>query len=133
MHLSSSNWKRHLDCQNMLIKLLYVYLCLSSGNLHFLSKGFLFFLFPCSLYILIWLQLCYMLWNMVSYTERVTQAKGIWEQDPKVIHSRNVKWIRLHNEELHSLYYWPNAVSVIKSRSLKWAGHVARMEKEPIF
>ena len=32
---------------------------------------------------------------------------------------------RLHNEELHSLYILPNIVRVIKSRKLRWAGHVA--------
>ena len=36
---------------------------------------------------------------------------------------------RLQNEELHSLYRSPNIVRVIKSRRLKWAGHVARMEE----
>ena len=41
----------------------------------------------------------------------------------------NGEWRRLHNEELHSLYCSPNIVSVIKSRRLRWAGHVARMEK----
>ena len=35
----------------------------------------------------------------------------------------------LHNEELHSLYRSPNIVRVIKSRRLRWAGHVARMEE----
>ena len=39
-------------------------------------------------------------------------------------------WRRLHNEELHSLYRSPNIVRMIKSRRLRWAGHVARM-KEP--
>jgi len=33
----------------------------------------------------------------------------------------------LYNEELHSLYRSPNTVRVIKSRRLKWVGHVARM------
>ena len=41
----------------------------------------------------------------------------------------NGEWRRLHNEELHSLYRPPNIVRVIKSRRLKWAGHVARMEE----
>ena len=41
----------------------------------------------------------------------------------------NGEWRRLHNEELHSLYRSPNIVSVIKSRRLRWAGHVARMEE----
>jgi hypothetical protein len=36
---------------------------------------------------------------------------------------------RLQNEELYSLYRSPNIVRVIKSRSLRWAGHVARMEE----
>ena len=36
----------------------------------------------------------------------------------------------LSNEELHSPYHSPNIVSVIKSRSLRWARHVARMEKK---
>ena len=40
----------------------------------------------------------------------------------------NGEWRRLHNEELHNLYRSPNIVSVIKSRRLRWAGHVARME-----
>jgi hypothetical protein len=39
----------------------------------------------------------------------------------------NGKWRRLHNEVLHSLYRLPNIVKVIKSRSLRWAGHLARM------
>ena len=36
---------------------------------------------------------------------------------------------QLHNEELHSLYRSPNIVRVIKSRRLRWAGHVAKMEE----
>ena len=39
------------------------------------------------------------------------------------------EWRRLHNEELHSLYRSSNIVRVIKSRRLRWAGHVARMEE----
>ena len=39
------------------------------------------------------------------------------------------EWRRLHNEELHSLYRSANIVRVIKSRRLRWAGHVARMEE----
>ena len=41
----------------------------------------------------------------------------------------NGEWVRLHNEELHSLYRSPNIDRVIKSRKLRWAGHVARMEE----
>ena len=35
----------------------------------------------------------------------------------------------LHNVELNDLYSSPNIVRVIKSRRLRWAGHVARMEE----
>jgi hypothetical protein len=35
-------------------------------------------------------------------------------------------WIKWHYE-LHSLYYSPNIVRVIKSRRMRWVGHVARM------
>jgi hypothetical protein len=36
-------------------------------------------------------------------------------------------WGKLHNDELHSLYSSPNIVRVIKSRRMRWSGHVARM------
>jgi hypothetical protein len=36
-------------------------------------------------------------------------------------------WRKLHNDELHNLYSSPNIVRVIKARSLRWVGHVARM------
>jgi hypothetical protein len=36
---------------------------------------------------------------------------------------------KLHNEELNDLYYSPSINRVIKSRRMKWAGHVARMAK----
>jgi hypothetical protein len=42
-------------------------------------------------------------------------------------------WRKLHNDELHSLYSSPNIVRVIKSRRMKWAGHVARMGKGEVF
>jgi len=37
------------------------------------------------------------------------------------------EWRRLHNEDLNDLYSSPNSVRVIKSRRMRWAGHVARM------
>ena len=40
------------------------------------------------------------------------------------------EWGRLHNEELNDLYSSPNIVWVIKSRRMRWAGHVARMGEE---
>jgi hypothetical protein len=38
-----------------------------------------------------------------------------------------LEWRRLHNKELYALYSSPNIIRVIKSRRLRWAGHVARM------
>ena len=40
------------------------------------------------------------------------------------------KWRRLHSEKLNDLYCLPNIVRVIKSRRMRWAGHVARMCEE---
>jgi hypothetical protein len=36
-----------------------------------------------------------------------------------------MRGIKLHNEELHNLYSSPNIIRMIKSRRLRWAGHVA--------
>jgi hypothetical protein len=36
-------------------------------------------------------------------------------------------WRKLHNEELHNLYSSPNLIRIIKSRRMRWAGHVRRM------
>ena len=44
----------------------------------------------------------------------------------------NGEWRKLHNEELHSLYYSLNIVRMVKSIRLRCAGHVARMEEDRI-
>jgi hypothetical protein len=36
-------------------------------------------------------------------------------------------WRKLHNEELHNLYFSPSIIRMIKSRRMRWTGHVARM------
>jgi hypothetical protein len=39
-------------------------------------------------------------------------------------------WRKLQNEELHNMYSSPNIIRIIKSRRMRWAGHVARMGEE---
>jgi hypothetical protein len=39
-------------------------------------------------------------------------------------------WRKLHNEELHNLYSSPSIIRMIKSNRVRWAGHVAEMEKD---
>ena len=44
------------------------------------------------------------------------------------------QWRKLHNGEFHDLYCSLNIVCVIKSRRMRWAGHVARMgERRSVF
>jgi hypothetical protein len=38
-------------------------------------------------------------------------------------------WRKLHNEDLHDLCFLPAIIRVINSRRIRWAGHVAHMEK----
>jgi hypothetical protein len=35
-------------------------------------------------------------------------------------------WRQLNNEQLHKLYFSPNIIRMIKSRRMRWAGHVAQ-------
>jgi hypothetical protein len=40
------------------------------------------------------------------------------------------EWKKLHNEELHNLYSSPDIIRQVKSRRMRWAGHVVRMGEE---
>ena len=57
-----------------------------------------------------------LVWKYINYSIYLVSVTG--------------EWMTLHNEELNDLYSSPNIVRVIKSRRMKWAGHVARMGEE---
>jgi hypothetical protein len=40
------------------------------------------------------------------------------------------EWGKLHNKELRDLYSLPSIIRIIKSRRMRWAGHVARMREK---
>jgi hypothetical protein len=41
-------------------------------------------------------------------------------------------WRKLHNEELHNLYSLPSIIRIMKSRRMRWAGHVAWLGEKRI-
>jgi hypothetical protein len=43
------------------------------------------------------------------------------------------EWRELHNEEVHIFYSSPNVIRQIKSRKIRWVGHVARMGEERVW
>jgi hypothetical protein len=40
------------------------------------------------------------------------------------------EWRKFHSEELHNLYSSPDIIRHVKSRRMRWAGHMARMGEE---
>jgi hypothetical protein len=62
------------------------------------------------------------------------------EHRPRVFRNRRIfgpkrdevteGWRKPHNEELHNLYSSPSIIRMIKSRRMRWSGHVARMGEE---
>jgi hypothetical protein len=51
--------------------------------------------------------------------------EDIWKRD-----NVTEEWRKLNNEELRDLYSSPSIIRIIKSRRMRWAGHVARMEEK---
>ncbi|KAJ4441023.1 hypothetical protein ANN_10872 [Periplaneta americana] len=58
---------------------------------------------------------------------RVFENKVLWKIFGAKRDEVTGEWTKLHNAELHALYSVPDIISNIKSRRLRWAGHVARM------
>jgi hypothetical protein len=68
---------------------------------------------------------------LVSHFEGGTQTEVFENRVLRKIfgpkREENGSWRKLHNDELHNLYSSLNIVRVIKSRRMRWVGHVARM------
>ncbi|KAJ4450628.1 hypothetical protein ANN_02056 [Periplaneta americana] len=58
--------------------------------------------------------------HLVSRLDALTVTPQVWDEVTG-------EWGKLHNIELHALYSSPDIIRNIKSRRLRWAGHVARM------
>jgi hypothetical protein len=69
---------------------------------------------------------------LVCHTEGGTKTEGFENRVLRRIFGpkrdkATGEWRRLPQEELNDLYSSPNIIRVIKSRRMRWAGHVARM------
>jgi hypothetical protein len=53
------------------------------------------------------------------------ENKNVFKYKTNLLNNEDIQ--ELHNDKLHSLYSSPNIVRVIKSRRMRWAGHVAHM------
>jgi hypothetical protein len=61
---------------------------------------------------------------------RVSENRVLWKVFGPKMDEVTGEWRKLHNEELNDLYSLHNIVRVIKSRRMRWAGHVARMGED---
>jgi hypothetical protein len=68
---------------------------------------------------------------LVCHFEGGTQTEGFENRVLRKIfgpkREEDGSWRKLHNDELHNLYSSPNIVRAIKSRRMRWVGHVARV------
>jgi hypothetical protein len=72
-------------------------------------------------------------WSLALREERRLRVFENWVLRGKVGAKRDKvtgEWRKLHNEELNDLYCLPNILRVIKSRRMRWAGHVVQMREE---
>jgi len=60
----------------------------------------------------------------------VFENRVLWRIVGPKRHEVTGEWRRLYNEKLNDLYSSPNTIQVIKSRRMRWAGHVACMGGE---
>ena len=89
----------------------------TSKNLKIKIHKTLVVLYGCETWSLTLMEKC---WQRVFENRFLGKISGLKRAE-------NGEWRRLHNEELHILYRSPNIVKLIKSRRLRWAGHLSRM------
>jgi hypothetical protein len=68
-------------------------------------------------------------WDTSSVTLREENRSRVFENRVHKMEEVGLtrEWRKSHNDELHNLYFSLEIITVIKSRRMTWAGHVARM------
>jgi hypothetical protein len=72
-------------------------------------------------------------WSLTLREEhrvRVSENKVLWRIFGPKRDEVTGEWRKLHNEELHNFYSSPDIIRQVKSRRMRWAGHVARIAEE---
>jgi hypothetical protein len=67
-------------------------------------------------------------WSLSLRKEQTEFLKSVLRKIFGPKREEDGSWRKLHDDELHSLYSSPNIVRVIKSRIMRWVGHVTYME-----
>jgi hypothetical protein len=75
------------------------------------------------------------LYGCETWSLTVREEHKLWVFENRVMRrifgpKRDGVWRKLHKEELHNLYSSSSIIRIIKSRRMRWAGHVARMEEK---
>jgi hypothetical protein len=69
-------------------------------------------------------------WSLTLREERrlrVLENRVLWRILWLKRHEVTGEWRKLHNEELDDLYCSPNIIRLVKTKRMRWAGHLARM------
>jgi hypothetical protein len=77
------------------------------------------------------------LYGCETWLLTLREESGLWVLENRVLRrifgpkrdEVTAEWRKLHREELNYMYSLPNIIRVVKSRRMKWAGHVTRMGK----